>query len=110
MINFCRWLLSLAWIIIIWQLTTIPDFHPSTNTMLSWLLSNGGHFTFFGILAVLIPLSAKLAIIFASLYGLLIELVQLGIHGRSFSLFDWALDTLGAITFLFLLHKLQSKS
>jgi len=39
------------------------------------------------------------------MYGLLIELVQRGIPGRSFSLFDLGLDALGAWLFVYLVRK-----
>jgi VanZ family protein len=94
-------------------LTTIPNFSPTKDTFLSFILSNGGHFFFFGIFAVLLFLSlpARIwnlssrfyAVLITSIYGLLIEFVQLNIPGRSFDLKDWVLDTLGAITFLFIL-------
>jgi VanZ family protein len=40
-----------------------------------------------------------------SLYGLLIELVQRGIPGRSADPVDWLLDTTGALVFLFVFRK-----
>ena len=103
------WFLTLSWASLTFYLTTIPNFHPSNDTFVSWLLSNGGHFFFFGVIAILIPVKKYYAISLTSLYGLAIEFIQRGIPGRSFGLSDWALDTLGAITFLFLLKKLQSK-
>lgn len=105
------WILVLAWAYLIFYLTTIPNFKPSDDTLLSFLLSNGGHFIFFGIQALLLKFAISMppAFILTSLYGLAIEFVQLHIPGRSFDLKDWALDMLGAITFLFLLKKLQSK-
>src|SRR3989339_122181 len=103
------WFLTLSWASLTFYLTTIPNFHPSNDTFVSWLLSNGGHFFFFGILALLIPLTYSLSLSLTSLYGLLIELAQRGIPGRSFSLVDFSLDTLGAVAFLFIYKKLQSK-
>jgi len=103
------WVATISWAYLIFYLTTIPDFHPSSDTFVSWLLSNGGHFFFFGILALLIPLTYSLSLSLTSLYGLLIELAQRGIPGRSFSLVDFSLDTLGAVAFLFIYKKLQSK-
>lgn len=95
-----RWTLTLAWALLIWQLTTIPDFKVTNDTILSWLLSNGGHLFFFGLLAVLLPLSRSASFLLTATYGLIIELVQRNIPGRSFSLADWALDVLGAIILL----------
>lgn len=106
------WLLTLAWACLIFYLTTIPNFHPTQDSLLSWILSNGGHFFFFGILAALLKLdqlSTSYSLLLTSLYGLVIEFVQRSIPGRSFGVSDWALDTLGAITFLFIFKKLQSK-
>jgi len=108
--KYFRWLITVLWVLLIWRLTTTPDFRVTDNTILGLILSNGGHFFFFGVLAVLLPLSRSTSLILTSGYGLLIEIVQLNIHGRSFSIFDLALDILGALTFLFLLYKLQSKS
>lgn len=108
-------ILTLGWILLIWFLTTTPDFHPSSDTLLSLILSNGGHFVFFGILAVLLRLSLSFqpyttfyALFSTSLYGILIELVQRTIPGRSFSLFDWSLDILGALAFLYIVRKYKS--
>lgn len=104
------WLLTLSWAAYTFYLTTIPNFSPTSDSLLSWILSNGGHFFFFGVLAVLLfySISSKTwAAMITSMYGLLIEFVQLGVPGRSFDLKDWGLDTIGAIIFLFILTKLN---
>ena len=100
------YLATLAWALLIWRLTTTPDFSVTDDTVLSFILSNGGHFIFFGILCALILLtlppriwnlsSSILAVAGSSLYGIVIELVQRNIPGRSADPFDWLLDTLGA--------------
>ncbi len=111
--NKLLWFLTLSWAGLTLYLTTIPNFSPSPDTLFSWLISNGGHFFFFGVLAVLLKLdrlSTFYSVLFTSAYGLIIEYIQLGIPGRSFDLIDWSLDTLGAIAFLLILKKLQSKS
>lgn len=109
------WLATLSWAYYTFYLTTIPNFHPSADTTFSWILSNGGHFFFFGVLAVLLFLSLPkkiytlhLSIVISSLYGLFIEFVQLNIPGRSYDLVDWGLDTLGAIIFIYILKKFKS--
>ncbi|MFH2085396.1 MAG: VanZ family protein [bacterium] len=103
------WFLTFSWAAYTFYLTTIPNFSPSPDTFLNWILSNGGHFFFFGILAVFLKLSISpisdlrstiSAITITSFYGYVIELIQRGIPGRSYDLKDWALDTLGAIAFL----------
>ena len=106
------WLLTFSWAGLTLYLTTIPNFSPAPDTLFSWILSNGGHFFFFGILAILLKLdelSTKYSILLTSLYGLAIEFLQLNIAGRSFDIKDWVLDTLGALTFLFIFKKLQSR-
>lgn len=106
------WFLTLSWAGLTLYLTTLPNFSPSTDTTMSWLISNGGHFFFFGILAVLFKLdrfTALNSVLLTSIYGLIIEYIQLGIPGRSFDLTDWSLDTLGAIIFVYILKK-YSKS
>ena len=113
------YLAPLAWALLIWRLTTTPDFSVTDDTILSFLLSNGGHFSFFGIQAVLVyyalPTSISLlspsiyAILSSSAYGLIIEFVQRNIPGRSADPFDWLLDTLGAIVFIAILNR-YSKS
>lgn len=100
-----RWIETLVWAGIIIYLTTIPDFHPTSNSFLSALLSNGGHFFFFGVLALLIPLANRLSLLITILYGLTIELAQRTIPGRSFSLVDLSLDTLGAFVFVYIMRK-----
>ncbi len=97
------WFLTLSWAGLTLYLTTIPNFSPSPDTLFSWVISNGGHFFFFGVLAVLLKLdklSTINSILLTSIYGLIIEYIQLGIPGRSFDLGDWILDTLGGILFL----------
>ncbi len=111
--KYLAWFLTLSWAGLTLYLTTIPNFAPSADTLFSWILSNGGHFFFFGVLAILFKLdkiSTINSILLTSIYGLVIEYIQLGIPGRSFDLMDWSLDTLGAIAFLLILKKLQSKS
>jgi len=110
--NYFTLVLTIAWAGLTLYLTTIPNFHPSSDTTLSWLLSNGGHLFFFGVLAVLLKLdniSRLNSILCTSIYGLMIEYIQVGIPGRSFAFTDWLLDTLGAVSFLFILKKLQSQ-
>lgn len=115
--KFLLWLATLSWGSYTFYLTTIPDFHPSPDTLISAILSNGGHFFFFGVLAALLYSSLKQSSIFniqysivpVSIYGLIIELVQKNIPGRSADPKDWILDTVGAIAFLLVLKKLQSK-
>ena len=109
------YLATLAWALLIWRLTTTPDFSVTDDTILSFILSNGGHFIFFGILCALILFalppriwnlsSSILAVAGSSLYGIIIELVQRNIPGRSADPFDWLLDTLGALTFLAIINK-----
>lgn len=112
------WLITFGWALLIWHLTTTPDFSVTEDSFLSFLISNGGHFIFFGIQAVLIFFSIytlysirytlylpTVSAILTSLYGLLIELVQRGIPGRSADLMDLVLDTLGAVTFLAIINQ-----
>ena len=111
------WFATLSWAGLTLYLTTIPNFSPSPDTIFSWIISNGGHFFFFGVLAFFLNLSLLQFSIFnvlyslvpVSLYGLAIEFIQINIPGRSYDLKDWALDTLGAIIFVYILKK-YSKS
>lgn len=117
--KYISWILVIVWGVIIWRLTTTPDFKVTEDTLLSLLISNGGHFIFFGIQAILLfyAFPSKIwnlsslffAAITSSLYGLVIELVQRNIPGRSGDIFDWLLDTLGAIIFLAIIKKLSGK-
>lgn len=102
-------LLALLWAAFTWHLTTTPNLVVAPENWLNTLLMMGGHFTFFGVQAVLLRPITRYALFMTSAYGLIIELVQLGVPGRSADPLDWLLDTLGAITFLFVLNKLQSK-
>lgn len=110
--------LNLSWAALTWRLTTTPNLVVAPENLLNTIIMMGGHFTFFGTQAVLLRLfiydlrntnySDYISIAVASSYGLLIEFVQLGIPGRSADPVDWILDTVGAMTFLFILKKLQS--
>lgn len=107
------WSLTLGWAILIFYLTSIPNLKISDNTWVSFVISNGSHFLFFGIQAILLfsalhtlysirytPYISAASIILTSLYGVLDELHQIYVPGRTADPMDWALDTLGAIIFL----------
>ncbi len=106
--------MTIGWALLIWRLTTTPDFSVTDDTVLSFLISNGGHFIFFGILAVLLQFSLStiydlrsnlMPIATTTCYGLFIELTQRSIPGRSADPVDLFLDTLGTITFLAIINK-----
>ncbi|MBP9702973.1 VanZ family protein [Candidatus Woesebacteria bacterium] len=104
---------NLAWAGLTWSLTTTPNLVIAPENLLNTLMMMGGHFTFFGVQAVLLKLSSLntlSSVIIASIYGLIIELVQLSVPGRSADPFDWILDTLGAITFLAILKRLKLRN
>lgn len=113
------WLATLTWAFLIWRLTTTAQIVMTDNSWLQNILMVLAHFTFFGTLAFFLNLSIfdiryskfsdYVAVAVTSLYGLIIEFVQRNIPGRSADPFDWLLDTLGAVTFLLAMKKLQSK-
>lgn len=110
--KFYLWILTIAWALLIWRLTTTPQIVLTNNSLLQSFLMIFAHFTFFGVQAMFLFLALRTnisALILSSAYGLIIELTQRTIPGRSADLLDWILDTLGAITFLFILKKLQSR-
>lgn len=110
-------LLNLLWASLTWRLTTTPNLVVAPENWLNTLMMMGGHFTFFGVQAVLLrymihdirytKYSNYISIAAASLYGLIIELVQLSVPGRSADPFDWLLDTLGTITFLAIMNNIK---
>lgn len=100
---------SIAWAALTWRLTTTPNLVIAPENLLNTLIMMGGHFTFFGVQAVLIYLtlpSQLVAFTLTSLYGLSIELVQRHIPGRSADPLDLLLDMVGAIVFLGILKRL----
>jgi VanZ family protein len=108
------WLATFGWAYLIFYLTSIPNFKISPDSWTNSLISNASHFAFFGVQAVLLHLSLRasqshvsptLAIIMTSFYGILDELRQWNIPGRTTDPWDWLLDTLGAIVFLAILRK-----
>jgi VanZ family protein len=106
------WLLTLGWAYLIFYLTSIPNFKVSDNTLISFLISNGGHFFFFGIQGLLLYSTLQnkyAAITLTSLYGLIDELHQRNVIGRSADPLDWLLDTLGAILFIAIMKKYLSR-
>lgn len=103
---------NIVWAALTWRLTTTPNLVVAPENLLNTIIMMGGHFTFFGVQAVLLKLSSDKTIpslLTASLYGLIIEFVQLSVPGRSGDPVDWILDTLGAITFLAILKKLKTR-
>lgn len=108
--------LNFVWAGLTWHLTLTPNLVIAPENLFNTILMMSGHFIFFGFQAVLlyfaIPKNSiyviHYSIIITSLYGLVIELLQRSVPGRSADPLDWILDTLGAITFLFVLKKIQS--
>lgn len=109
---------TVFWGLLTWHLTTTPNLVIADENLLNSIMMMGGHFTFFGVQAVLFHLSitpqysrviAIYSVALASLYGLVIELVQLRVPGRSADPMDWVLDTLGAVFFLYMFRKLSTR-
>lgn len=99
---------SIAWALLIYRLTTTPQIVVTKDSIIQMLLMMGAHFVFFGIQAVFVylqTLDKKYSILVASLYGLLIEVIQLRVPGRSADIVDWSLDTLGAFVFIWFVRK-----
>lgn len=117
MLKMFSFLPPLLWAALIWRLTTVPNLVVAPETWLNTLIMSGSHFFFFGVLAVLFGSAITTnhhkstmyySVLMTSLYGLLIELVQRGIPGRSMDPVDWLLDTLGALVFLGIFHKFSN--
>ena len=109
------WILTFSWAALTYRLTTTPNLVVAPETWLNTLVMNGSHFGFFGVQAALLYFAIKspktnilqifVPIITTSTFGYLIELVQRTIPGRTYDLVDWALDTLGAMFFVFIINK-----
>jgi len=111
------WLPFIFWSILIFFLSSIPSLKVTDNWLIQTILNDCGHFTFYGILALLAFFAftrshfvnpPKLALLYAFFYGVSDEFHQHFVPGRTMDIWDLALDTFGALTFLFLLKKLQS--
>lgn len=112
MLRLPAWILSTVWALLIYRLTTTPQLTVTTDTFFQAALMLGAHFFFFGVLAVLLAKSwhqKEPRLIFpwivTSLYGAAIEFIQISVPGRSADPLDWALDTIGALVFLWLMRK-----
>lgn len=107
------WLAAIAWAILIFYLTSIPNLKIVEDTLLSFLFTSLAHFFFFGVQALLIHFALAATpiwpVLLTSLYGVFDELHQLTVPGRSATFLDWTLDTLGAAIFLYLLLKFRQK-
>jgi hypothetical protein len=107
-----QWIFVFGWAYLIFYLTSIPNFKVSDNSVMSFLISSAGHFFFFGIQGALLygalPSQSGVALTLTSLYGVIDELHQRNIPGRSADPLDWILDTLGALVFIFLMRKYKS--
>ncbi|GAB4027979.1 MAG: hypothetical protein Fur0011_7140 [Candidatus Microgenomates bacterium] len=104
-------LVNFLWAGLTWRLTTSPNLVIAPENSLNTIIMMGGHFVFFGVQATLLKLTNLKtipSIILASFYGLIIELVQLRVPGRSADLLDWLLDTLGAISFLAIVREFSN--
>jgi VanZ family protein len=111
-------LASAIFALLIFHLTTTPNLVVTDQHWLNFILMNGAHFGFFGVLAALLKLSMPsydnhltiiLPITITSLYGLAIEVIQMSVPGRTADVFDWLLDTLGAIVFVLIIARLEKK-
>jgi VanZ family protein len=93
MTKYIFWVITVAWAVLIWRLTTTTQIVVTEEYWLQNILMMGAHFTFFGIQAVLVyyalPASIYLlspriyALVMSSAYGALIEFRQLTVPGRS---------------------------
>lgn len=108
-------ILAAGWGLLIYLLTTTPNLVVAPENWFNSLMMSSAHFLFFGVQAVLLfraftfhlkpPLSIYWALLLTSLYGLIIELAQRQVPGRSADPLDWLLDTLGALFFLYFMRK-----
>ncbi|MFH2019191.1 MAG: VanZ family protein [bacterium] len=117
MLTILSWFPLLLWSAFIFFLSSIPSLKVTENWLLQIILNDGGHFSFYGVLAVFaffaffrshLSKPYKYSLLYAILFGISDELHQHFVPGRTMDIRDLALDTLGALTFLFLLKKLQS--
>ncbi len=91
------WLAALAWMGLIFWLSSSPD---AQGAALRPPFDKLAHAVSFGLLALLFRFAthrALLSVLLASLYGLSDELHQAGVPGRDADVFDWVADTVGAL-------------
>ena len=100
------WITVFAWLAFIELLTSLPGSAlpplPPAPVRLDWV----AHFSLYGMLGVLLARVGvleswsrrrlALTVVMISLFGVLDELHQLFIPGRSCEVGDWAMDTLGS--------------
>ncbi|MEW6213984.1 MAG: VanZ family protein [Nitrospirota bacterium] len=97
--------ITLIWLLVILFLSIIPAGGPQIDTPLDKII----HFIVYGITAVVflrvlrlkvsLTKSIVLSIIFASLYGFAMELLQSALHWREFSFSDELANISGALFF-----------
>jgi VanZ family protein len=97
--------LTILWLLIILLFSVIPVKGPQTGLPIDKII----HFVFYGIAAMLffrvfrskisLTKSAVLSMSLASIYGLLMELLQYTLPWREFSLLDEVANIIGALLF-----------
>lgn len=106
--KYLLWLATAAWAVLIFYLTSIPNLRLTENTLVNILIANGSHFFFFGVQGALLYASHKhvtSAITLTSLYGVIDELHQISVPGRTADVADWVMDTFGALVFVLIVRK-----
>ncbi len=98
-----RWLPVLAWMAVIFGLSSIPNLRFAPEDLLDTLIRKTGHAGVFGILALLLLFAlgrrdgaARLAVLGSALYAISDEFHQGFVAGRHPSQMDTAIDAIGA--------------
>ncbi|MEO6550591.1 MAG: VanZ family protein [Ferruginibacter sp.] len=125
-ISFSKFIPGIAWFFVVLTLLCLPGQDIPSNNLLSKIyFDKWVHTGIFGLLALLFMLPLALSAmdkklkwqyfiriaIATSLWGLTTEFIQkYWIPGRSFDLFDWAADSLGAFTaFIICIKRIKDK-
>ena len=112
------WLPALAWSVLIFSLSSVPSLQVTSNQLLQEIVNDGGHFSFYGLLAIFtyygarktgLAHSQQIAVIYSFVYGCLDELHQYFVPGRTTDIRDLILDLLGAIFALAIITRLKGQ-
>ena len=107
-----RWLPALAWMALIFYLSSQPDLPGPPNPLWDLILKQGAHFVAYAVLAILFSFALAprretmtIALVLSILYALSDEFHQSFVPGRTPSAWDIATDTAGALFALYALRR-----
>lgn len=112
MIAWAWWLAAAGWMAVIFRMSALP------GSQVPGRLGSFGHFGGYAVLGLLVCMAlggtarkdVAMAVLICAVYGLTDEFHQSFVPGRSPDVFDWGVDTLGALSGALVAHLAASRA